>query len=465
MKFKIRVPHTYGLLFLVLVFVAILTWILPAGEYERVKDPKTGRTVVVPGTYKHVEPRPLGVFDVFTSIIEGLIDAADVIFFIFVIGGLIQVTLATGALDAAIGAMVRKIRPGRELIIFAVLMVLFSMGGATFGMAEETLAFIPVMVAIAISLGYDAIVGLAIPLVGALTGFFACWINPFTLGLAQTIAELPLFSGLEVRIVIWAVSVCVAVWWTLRYARKVKVDPTKSLMYGIEVPIKPKPVEELVKTPLTLRRALALAFFMATFVILVYGVFVLEWWLTEMSALFVAMAIVIGLVGGLGFSGTFAKFVDGAMSLTYGALIVGFARSISIALRKGRILDTVIYYLAEPLRGAPPAILAIGHLAVQTAIDFFIPSGSGQAVAIMPIMIPVADITGVLRQVAVQAFVFGDGITNLIWPTAGVMMAAIGMINLPYSKWLKWVLPLALIWYAIAIVVLVLGQVLGWGPF
>jgi len=460
-KRKRWIPDAYVIIFIVIILAAIATWIIPAGEYERTQV--GGRTVVVPGTFHYVEKNPIGPWEMFLSIVKGLNEAAPIIFFVFIIGGLIGVVEATGALKAGLSAAALRMK-GKETLFIPALMILFGLGGSIFGMAEETLAFVPLMIGLAVAMGYDRVVGISISFLGAAAGFAGAFMNPFTIGVAQTIAELPLFSGMQFRIIVWLVFMAITIHHVLSYASKVKKNPEASIVANI-------PYEEfeisqnMEGVKLTSHQKLALLGFIGTFVVLVFGVLKYGWYINELSALFIIGAIVIGLVARMDSNEIVKHFIKGAASLTYGALIIGFGRAIAVVLRDGRILDTIVYGLSQPLAGLSHGLIGVGMFFVQTLINFLICSGSGQAVATMPIMVPLSDVVGITRQVAVLAFQFGDGITNMIYPTCGVIMATISMAKIPYDRWLRYVIPLVIKLSIAAIILVYIAVMINLGPF
>ncbi len=460
---KFRVPHTYVLIFMVILIAAVATYIIPAGVYEKVKDPNTGRTVVDPDSFHYVDPNPVKPFDIIQAIPKGMKDAATIIFFIFIVGGAFGMIQGTGAIEAGIGKAVKSLE-GKEKILIPATMFIFSLGGATFGMAEETLVFIPMGVALARALGFDAITGTAMIALGAAAGFTGGWMNPFTVGVAQGIAQLPLFSGIGLRLVGWVVFLGIAIWYVVSYSLKVKADPTKSVIYDLEQ--KNQEVMKLEEIPeLTSKHKLVFGVIAIGFAFIVYGVFKLGWYITEISSMFLLMGIVSGLVGGSGVNKTAMDFIDGAKSLTFGALVVGLARGILIVMKDGLIIDTIIHGLASMISALPTTVSAVGMYAVQVVINFFIPSGSGQAATTMPIMAPLADLVGITRQTAVLAYQYGDGFTNSIIPTSAVLMGYLSIANIPYERWFKWIVPLMGLWLLSGCVFLIISVLINYGPF
>jgi len=461
MKFK--VPHVYALLFIVIIGAAILTYIIPAGEYDRFVDEETGRTLVDPESFRFVDPEPVGFLDIFEAVQLGMIDAANIVFFIFIVGGAFGIIAATGAIDAGLGAAVRKLSKKDKILLIAII-VLFSIGGGTFGMAEETLVFIPIGVMLAKRLGYDAMVGLAVVSLGARVGFGSGLLNPFNVGVAHEIAELPMFSGLQFRLFWYAIFLLVTIVFIMRYAARVKADPTRSALAGLEDNDEYE-VDESTIPDFTKIHALVLTAVVIGFAVLIYGVFALGWYINEIAAIFLAIGVIAGLIGRLGINGTARSFVKGARDITYGALIVGLARGILVVLEQGLIIDTIIYAGGTWLAVFPAVLAANGMLVFHTLLNILIPSGSGQAAATMPIMTPISDIAGITRQTAVLAYHYGDTITNLISPTVGTLMASLAIANVPFARYAKWVFPLVLWWLVVGIASVTTATLIGFGPF
>jgi uncharacterized ion transporter superfamily protein YfcC len=436
---RFRVPHTLVLLFAMIVLAWIATLVLPAGSFERVTNVHE-REQVVPGTFETLpadEVERLPPSAVFTAIPQGFAAAQEIIFFIFLIGGAFGVLRATGAPDAAIGVMLDRLGH-RPLWLVVGGMAVFALGSATIGMAEEYIPFVPVLVALFVALGFDTVTAVGVLCVGYGVGYGAALLNPFTVFIAQEVAAVEQASGLGYRAVLLAVFFVVGVHHVWRYAKRVKADPEASLVAGIPVP------EELRVTehpPLTGRRAAALAATVAALVVLVVGIKLWGWYLVEMGALFLALSIVLALIGRLGADGAATTFAAGAAELTTTALLVGFARAIETVLERGRVIDTIVWGIAQPLQELGATAAAVGMYAVQSAANFFIPSGSGQAYVTMPLMAPLSDLVGVSRQVAVLAYQMGDGFTNILVPTNVVLMGILAIAGVPWERWLRFVLP------------------------
>lgn len=459
-----KVPHTYVILFSVIIIMSILTYVIPAGQFDRVQDPNTERTVVDPDSFHYVEQNPVKIFDIIKAIPKGMEDAAQIIFFIFIVGGAFQIITATGTMEAGIGILAKKLS-GKEKLMIPIFMIIFAIGGSTFGMAEETIVFVPIGIALARALGYDAITGISMITLGAACGFNAGIMNPFTVGVAQGIAELPLFSGISLRIIVFIVLLIVTAIYIIKYSEKVKNDPSKSVVAELEVAEKGTRIDLSNVPEMTTRHKIILLVIIAGFAVIVMGVFKYGWYIVEIGSTFLAMGIISGLIGGLGPSKIANEFVAGAKSIAFGALVVGVARGILIVMTDGLIIDTIIYSLANAIKTLPKSLSVTGMYVVQIIINFFIPSGSGQASATMPIMVPLSDLLGITRQTAVMAFQFGDGFTNSIIPTSAVLMGYLSMGNVPYEKWFKFIWPLMLIWIGIGLIFLIIANAISYGPF
>ena len=447
-----RMPDSLVLLLLLIVLAQLATYVLPAGEFER-----EGRQVVR-GTYQPVEADPLPPLAFLTSIPAGLAAAQDIIFFVFIAGGVIALVRATGAVDALIGAALRRFG-SRPALLVAGMVLLFALGSSTVGMAEEYVAFIPILVTLCLALRMDAVVAVGIVYVGAGVGYACAALNPFTVLIAQDIAGLPLTSGQAVRWLLLIVCAAVGVHHLLRYAGRLRGDPASSLVASVDYS---SGFEQPADVLLTNRRLTVALIFAAGIGVFVYGTAARGWYLTELSAVFLAIGLLAALAGRLSPNGAARAFLGGAADMTTTALLIGFARTIQVVLADAQVIDTVIHGLAEPLAALPGHAAAVGMLAVQTICNFFIPSGSGQAFVTMPIMAPLADLTGVTRQTAVLAYQFGDGFTNMIVPTNAVLMGILGLGRIPYASWVRFVLPLLVKLNVVAVVALVLAVQLGY---
>ena len=456
-KSKLRVPHTLVLLVGMIVLAYVSTLFLPQGAFERITN-EAGREQVVPGSYEGLEEaNRLGPQTIFTAIPKGFEEAADIIFFVFIVGGMFGVFRATGAADAAIGALLQRLGGRTGLFIFGA-MALFAAGSATIGMAEEYLPFVPLLVALALALGLDTMTAIGTMCIGYGVGYGAALINPFTVFIAQDVAGIEQGSALTFRLILLLVFLLVGFHHVLSYARKVKADPASSLVADIE----PDPSMVSEKHPvLTGRHILVLSTMLVTIGILIWGLKTQHWYLVEMGAFFSALSIVIAVIAGMGADQTARQFCVGAAELTTTALLIGFARAIQVVLDEGQVVDTIVNAIAAPLQSLGPQLAAVGMFMVQSLCNLFIPSGSGQAYVTMPIMAPLADLVGVSRQIAVLAFQFGDGFTNILVPTNAVLVGILAMARIPYDRWLRFVLPFMVKIWVVGSIALVVAVILG----
>lgn len=459
-----RIPHTFVTLIAFTIVMAILTYVLPAGQFERTEV--NGRTVVIPNSYTVVESNPQGLFDVLKSIPIGMTETADIIFFLFIVGGAFQLITDSGMISSGISLLVKKLQ-GKEKWVIPILILVFGILGSTMGLSEETIVFIPIGVALALALGYDALVGLGMISLGAAIGFFAGFMNPFSVGVAQEIAELPLFSGVGFRLVILAVLWIVTSAYLMRYAEKVKKNPETSLLYsrkkGTHVTEGAIDFDNL--PPFTKRHLATLIVFVGGFAIIGYGVFQYGWFIVEIGSVFLGMGILTGFISKMRPSEIAESFVVGAKEMVFAGLVVGVARSILVIMENGLIIDTLINGLSSLISSLPDSLAVVGMYLTQIIVNFFIPSGSGQAAATMPVMIPLADTLGITRQTAVLAFQFGDGFMDSIIPTSGVLMAQLSIAKVSYDTWLKFIGKLMLIWLAIGLIFLLIANAIQYGPF
>lgn len=459
-KRKFVIPHTYAIIFSIILIMAAATYLIPAGEYDR--EEVNGRQVVVDGSFHSVEQEPVSFFEIFKSIPLGMEKGATIIFYIFLVGGAFGAVQATGAIDAGINKLVRKLGNNEKLLI-PVVMFVFSILGFTTGMAEESIIFVPIGIAIARALGYDAIVGTAMISLGAASGFIGGMMNPFTVGVAQGIAEIPIFSGFLFRSVVYVFILTAAILYVMRYASKVKQDRAYSVMYDLELesPIEdPNSIQDSAGA-FTKRHILVLLTLGTGIAINMYGVLNWDWFLNELAASFIMIGLISGIIGGLGVNKTFSSYVDGMKLVAFGALIVGFARTILVVMESGVIIDTVIHSLVGVISGLPATLNVLGMFLFQIILNFFIPSGSGQAATTMPLMIPLADLLGMERQIAVLAFQYGDAISNSAIPTSAALMGYLAVAGIPYDRWLKFIWKLVLIWIGIAAIGLVVAVAIG----
>ncbi len=447
-----RFPSAFTILFALIILVAALTWIIPAGLYERVPSEALGKDVPVAGSYAPTEANPQGIFDVILAPIAGFYDpdsyaanAIDVSLFVLIIGGFIGVVTATGAIDAGIArAMVRL--KGRENWMIPFLMALFALGGTTYGMAEETLAFYVLLIPVLIAAGYDAVVAVAVILLGAGIGVLGSTINAFSTVIASDAAGVTFADGLLLRVIILAVCWLVTVAFVMRYAARVKADPSKSLVYDKKAANEAHFLggKATAETAFTGLHQIVLILFALTFAVMIWGVSSQGWWMAQMSGLFLIAAIIIGVIARLGEARLVETFVNGARDLLGVALIIGLARGIVVVMDAGLITDTILHSAETTVAGLPAVAFINVIYWIEVGMSFLVPSTSGLAVLTMPILAPVADFAGVERSLVVTAFATGSGIVNLITPTSAVVMGGLAIGRVPYERWLRFVWPLLL---------------------
>nr|WP_300091444.1 YfcC family protein [Sedimentibacter sp.] len=462
-KKKGKVPHTYVILFAMIIVMAILTYVIPAGQYQKVES-ETGRMIVDPNSFASVDANPAKPFDILKAFPKGLAAAQSIVFFIFIVGGSFNIVNQTGAIEAGISKVALSLK-GKEKLMIPIIVVLFSVGGATIGMAEEAIVFVPIGIALSRALGYDAVTGMAIVSLGAAAGFTSGFMNPFTVGVAQGIAELPMFSGIGMRIVIWFCTLALVIGYIYRYANKVKADPKNSIVYDLEVQEKDKAIDLSNVRKMTSKDTAVLLIFAVGMGILIFGVFKFGWYITEIAAIFLAIGIFSGIASGMHLDDVAQHFITGAKDMTMGALVVGLARGILVIMEGSLVIDTIVFGLASAISTLPKSISAVGMLLVQSFLNLIIPSGSGLAATTMPIMAPLSDVIGVTRQTAVLAYQFGDGITNSIVPTSGVLLANLSIAKIKYEEWVKFVGPLMVLWTLLGCIFMIIAVVTNYGPF
>lgn len=446
----VRFPSAFTILFGLIFLVAVLTWIIPAGQYQRVASEALGKDVPVAGSYAPTDADPQGVFDVILAPVAGFYDpvaytanAIDVSLFVLIIGGFIGVVTATGAIDAGIArAMVRL--KGRETWMIPFLMALFALGGTTYGMAEETLAFYVLLIPVMIAAKFDALTAVAVILLGAGVGVLGSTINAFSTVIASDAAGVTFADGLVLRLIILVLCWIVTVGFVMRYAVRVRADPTKSLVYDKKAAneahfLKETPAEAAAFTGL---HKIVLILFALTFAVMIWGVSIGGWWMAEMSGLFLAAAILIGVIARLGEGKLVESFVNGARDLLGVALIIGLARGIVVIMDAGHITDTILHAAEVGVAGLPRTAFILVIYWIEVGLSFFVPSTSGLAVLSMPILAPVADFAGVKRELVVTAFATASGMVNLITPTSAVVMGGLAIGRVPYERWLRFVWPL-----------------------
>jgi uncharacterized ion transporter superfamily protein YfcC len=424
---KLHFPHPLTLLVGCVIVAAALTWILPAGHYERREDPKTGRNIVIAGTYSRIEAHPVGPFQAVVAIPKGIVDAASVIALVFLIGGAFTVIERTGTLGRLAETLAARLR-GRGLVVIPVASVAFSLGGILMQMQEELIAFVPMLLLLTRPLGFPPVTAVAMSLGVAAVGAAFSPVNPFQVIIAQKLADLSPGSGLVFRLAVLAPALGLWIAGTLLYARRHR-EPVDSPLAARQLRLRWRDVA-------------VLALIVIAFGIYIYGAQRLGWEFDQLSALFFLVGVTAGLLGHLGVNGTAEAFVDGFKSMAFAGLLIGFARAIYVVLNEGQIVDTVVQGLFTPIAHLPPTLSAFGMMLGHSAIHVPVPSTSGQAVLTMPLLVPLSDLIGLPRQVAVLAYQYGAGLCELITPTNGALMAMLAAAGVRYEDWMRFALPL-----------------------
>lgn len=461
-KSKFNFPHTYVIIVALILFATLLTWIVPAGHFPRIKDAATGKTVIVADQFSFIKNTPVSLIDVPMKMVDGLNKSSSIIFLILIVGGAFHIIIKTGMFQA-LTTKVTKYFANKEEFIIPAFTTIFALACMTMGV-NTFIGFAPVAIILARSMGYDAIVGVSMVILGGAIGFSTGTFNPFTTGVAQALAGLPLFSGLGYRIFCFVVYLIVTNIYIMKYAKKIKANPELSVVRDLEK--EENSVEnEGVFPEINSRHYLVLAIVLGLFGLLVYGGANWHWGLNESAALFIWMGVLGGLAYGFSPSTIAKEFVAGAKGLIFGALIIGLARTISIILDDGKILDTAVYYLGNGLAAMPQILQSIGMFLMQLFINGLVTSGSGQAAVTMPIMLPVADMIGMTRQTAVLAFNFGDGLSNYVLPTSSALMGFLAIANISYENWMKYMGKLFGIWIITGAILIIIANMIGYGPF
>ena len=427
---KFKVPNTYVIIAAIIVVCAVLTWFVPGGQYVKAEDGTL--------TYETVDSVPQ-TWQVLSAVYHGFVKQAGIIVFILVVGGAFWLLNATGAVSAGISRFIARVGRYDKVVLVAVTL-LFSLAGAVFGMSEETIPFVGIVVPLVVSMGYDAIMGMLIVYVAANVGFSSAFLNPFTVGIAQGMADLPLFSGMEYRLLCWGLLTLLLCIFVVLYARRSRQTPAAA-------------VRDVEATAMTRRQGWILVVLLATVVMLIVGVTLWDWYLPEITGLFLLMGIVCGLIAGFSANKIAEELMAGAKDILSAALVVGFASGIIVILQDGHIVDSILHSMQEGLDGTGPLASLSAMYGIQALINFVIPSATAKAAITIPIMAPFSDLVGVSRQAMVLAFQFGDGFTNMVTPTSGVLIAALAMARIPYTRWVKWV-------WKMVVVLLILGLLL-----
>lgn len=493
---KMKFPSAQTLLMIIAAIVAISTWFIPAGNYETLfynesenlfqvssegaisTLPPTQETlnsldiklplenfltgaiykpISIPNTFKYVQPDPQGFFEFIQAPVKGIIEAADIIFLVLIIGGLIGVINITGAFESGILWLTRVLK-GKEYLLIIFTTFIMALGGTTFGLGEETLAFFPILIPVFIAAKYDALVGVACIFLGSQVGVMCSTTNPFAVIIASDAAGVNWTTGLTGRMIVFLICVTISILFILYYAGKLKRSPENSLIYDQRHEMAnlfgTSEVNSIPKLNLKLR--LILFVFTLSFIVMIYGVSQLDWWFIEMSAVFLCAAILIGLIARINELKFVNAFAKGAGELLGVAFIIGIARGISILMADGLISDTVLFYASSFTTGMEKGVFVNSLFIIYNGLTFFIPSTSGMAVLTMPIMSPLAETVNIGREIIVNAYLYGNGLFNIINPT-GLILASLGIVKIGYDKWLKFIWPLLLIFAVILGIVLTIS--------
>ncbi|WML41113.1 YfcC family protein [Neobacillus sp. OS1-2] len=479
---KFKMPTAYTLLFLIIVIIAALTWAIPGGKYETKVDKATQQEIPVSGTYHQLagkEQTPQGVWEVLNAPINGFFDAKDIALFVLVIGGFLGVVMKTGAIDAGISRVIRKLK-GREQWLIPILMILFAIGGSTYGMAEETIAFYPILIPVLIAAGYDALTAVSIIALGAGIGCLGSTVNPFATGIASGFAGVSIGDGMGLRLVILVVTLIVTILFVMRYAKKVKDDPSKSLIANMKLENEKHFLTQKTEDiEFTGRRKAVLSVFGLTFVVMILGVIpwaykfnitifedlvnalgkipfigkllggmipLGDWWFGELTMLFLTSSIIIAFIFKMGEENFTSTFINGARDLLGVAIIIGISRGITVVMDAGGMTATVLHWGEGMLDNMGSILFTNLSFLFYLPLSFLVPSTSGLATLSMPIMAPLADFAGIGRDLVITAYQSASGIINLLTPTSAVIMGALAIARIPYSTYLKhvWKLVVAL---------------------
>jgi len=457
-RITFKTPHTYALLLFIIVVASLLTYIIPAGEYAREK--KDGQTLVISGSYQEVSQHGVSFFDIFRAIPEGLLSGGEIVFYIFLVGGAFGIVHKTGAFENGVNKAMSTLGSYKVLMI-PLTMTIFSILGFSIGLAEETIIFVPIGIIIARTLGYDALTGAAMVILGAASGFIGGMLNPFTVGVAQSVAELPLFSGWGLRSIIYIFILLAAITTVMIYARKVKQDMSKSIVYELEQ-AEGQSTATMDTPRFTKRQKVGLLLIVAAIILNVFGIFNYGWSFNEMSANFLLAGLLAGVIGGLVINGTFEAMIEGMKDILFGAMIVGFAKGIIVILEDGQVIDTIVHGMTTLLTDVPSSAVIIAMFILQFFLNFFIPSGSGQALTTMPLMVPISDLLHINRQITVLAFQYGDSISNVLFPTSAILMGALAVGKISYTQWLKFAWKLILVWVIICCIGMSIALMIGY---
>lgn len=493
---KRKFPTAHTVLLIIAIFVAILTWLVPAGQYDRLlytadtdsflqstedrqttlpatqetldelgikisiakfKEGAISKPISIPGTYKKLKGQPQGIVHLIQAPLVGITQSMEIILLVLIIGGLISIVNATKAFEAGIAWLAHQLK-GKEFVLIIMVTTLIAAGGTTFGLEEETIAFYPILIPIFLAARYDALVCIASIYIGSSIGTLASTVNPFSTIIASDAAGINWTEGLNGRMIMLLLGLIISILYIIRYAQKVKKNPSHSLIYDQREEIEQLfPFSQLTSvSPLTGKLKLVLLIFASCFLVMVYGVSQLGWWFLEMTSVFLAGALLIGIIAGINEKRFVQAFMNGAKDLLSVAFIIGIARGITVLMEDGQISDTLLFHASQITSTMPKGLFINVAFLMYTGLTFFIPSSSGMAVLTMPIMAPLADSVGIGRELMVNAYQYGVGLFKIINPT-GIILASLALVNVGYDKWLKFALPLVLLLAILSMLMLTIG--------
>lgn len=464
MKRKIQIPHIFVILVSIALFFAILTWIMPAGEYERIVDSNTGRSIVDPGTFHYIERTPVTFIQFIASYTIGFENAAGMIFMTLVVGGTFGIINKLGIIPYTLSIVLKKFNKKQEMII-PFLIFAIGLFESFMGAPELCIIFLPMILPLILNLGFDTMTALAVVICGNCVGYSTGMGNPFTTIIGQKICQLPLYSGMWYRAVCFCLFLVVTAWYVLKYARKIKNNPELSATYKADLERRRVQGDMNKAEKLSKGSKIAGLYIIGCFLFNIFGVMKLGWDIAQMTGLFLIMSTGAGILSGHSLTGTCKMFVDGAKDILQGALVMCFARTIAVIMTNSNTLDVFVNMISRLAEVFPPAFAIIGIFLAAMLINFPINSGSGQMTAMMPIMSPLAEILHVSKQGTVLATQFGDGWSNTMYPTNASYMATIAVAKVNWIDWLKFQLPLQAIWFGMSIAMLVIAQLINLGPF
>ncbi|GIO85863.1 C4-dicarboxylate ABC transporter [Paenibacillus faecis] len=469
-RLKWSLPHSYTLIFFIMILMAALTWIVPSGQFERQEVTVDGvtKSAIVPGTYhevsKHGEGTDLrqGIPQILSAPMEGIINAVDVVAFVLVVGGAFGIILQTGAIDRGLLALARRLK-SKGILVIPIAMVICSLGGSTFGMSEEIIPLYAIFISLMFALGFDSMTAILILFLGTQIGYVGSTTNPFSVLIAQGIAGVQSNPQLWLRFIEWIVFTGISIAFTMWYAHRVKKHPEKSVVFKNDLINRPLFLKEDTgeEIDFSLRDKLIISGFVVTLGLIVWGILTKGWYMTEIGALFFALGLFAGLVSRMNQREMAENFVKGCGEFVYAAVIIGLARGILVLAENGMIIDTILNYLSDLLKGLPNYAFTTIMLLVHNIITFFVPSSSGEAALTMPVLAPLGDLVGINREAIVTTYQFGNGLTNLISPTGGVLLAGLAIARINFGQWLKVIMKLFVVLWIIAAVFSAVSAIVG----